>query len=475
VKRYQALADDLEASIRKGVLRPGDRLPSVRTASTSRGVSASTVFQAYYLLEARGLVRARERSGYFVTEAARPLPPQPRQISQPAIASVRPEVDDLVFSILEAPVDPADVGLGSAFPTPLLYPFRQLGRALAAGAQDFDPTNVRDGMPPGNAQLLRHITARYHADGVPLGDGEIVVTNGALEALNLCLAALTRPGDSVIIECPSFYGALQSLERRGLQAVQVPTCPTRGIDIDALEVAIRRHKPKAAWLMTTFQNPLGCLMTPDDKRRLVGVLAHHGVPLIEDDVYQELFYGPQRPLPAKAYDEQGIVLHCSSFSKCLAPGYRVGWVAAGRHAAALRRQKLTLSILTAVPVQVGLARYLDQGGYERHLRRLRATLQKQRDAMGEVLCEHFPEGTEATRPQGGYFLWVKLPHGCDTLELHAQAAAHGIRFAPGPMFSATREFRDCLRLNYGREWTPATERAIATLGKLLRRPKLRVA
>jgi DNA-binding transcriptional MocR family regulator len=475
VKRYQTLADDLETAIRKGVLRPGDRLPSVRTASTSRGVSASTVFQAYYLLEARGLVRARERSGYYVTEAARPAPPQPREVSQPSAASVRPEVDDLVFSILEAPVDPADVGLGSAFPSPVHYPFRQLGRALAAGAQDFDPTNVRDGMPPGNAQLLRHIAARYHADGVPLQDGEIVVTNGALEALNLCLAALTRPGDAVIIECPSFYGALQAIERRGLKAVHVPTCPIRGVDVDALEQAIRLHRPKAAWLMTTFQNPLGCLMSPERKRELVGVLARHGVALIEDDVYQELFFGPQRPLPAKAYDAEGMVLHCSSFSKCLAPGYRVGWVAAGRHAAALRRHKLSLSTMTAVPVQVGLARYLDQGGYERHLRRLRATLQAQRDAMGAALSDHFPEGTEATRPQGGYFLWVKLPAGCDAMELHAQAAAQGIRFAPGPMFSATREFRDCLRLNYGREWTPATVRAIAALGQLLRTPRLRVA
>jgi DNA-binding transcriptional MocR family regulator len=225
-----------------------------------------------------------------------------------------------------------------------------------------------------------------------------VVTNGALEALNLCLAALTRPGDSVIIECPSFYGALQALERRGLKAVHVPTCPIRGVDVDALEVAIRRHKPKAAWLMTTFQNPLGCLMSPERKRELVGVLARHGVALIEDDVYQELFFGPQRPLPAKAYDAEGMVLHCSSFSKCLAPGYRVGWVAAGRHAAALRRHKLSLSTMTAVPVQVGLARYLDQGGYERHLRRLRATLQKPSAMRWARCCPS--TSPRAPRPRG---------------------------------------------------------------------------
>ncbi|RYY77437.1 MAG: PLP-dependent aminotransferase family protein, partial [Comamonadaceae bacterium] len=349
MKRYQALAADLESAIRKGVLRPGDRLPSVRTASTSRGVSASTVFQAYYLLEARGLVRARERSGYYVTEAGRVAPaqpPQPQQPSRPQAASVSPAVDDLVFAVLEAPPDARDPGLASPFPSPELFPFRQLGRAMAGAAQEFDPTTVRDGMPPGNASLLRHIVARYHADGVPLADGEVVVTNGALEALNLCLAALTRPGDAVIIECPAFYGALQALERRGLKAVQVPTHPRDGVDVEAVERAIRRHRPKAAWLMTTFQHPLGSLMTPQRKRDLVGVLARHGVALIEDDVYQELFYGPQRPLPAKTYDEAGLVLHCSSFSKSLAPGYRVGWVAAGRHAQALRRHKLTLSTMT---------------------------------------------------------------------------------------------------------------------------------
>ena len=468
VKRYQALANDVESAIRRGVLRPGDRLPSVRQASSSRGVSASTVFQAYYLLESRGLVRARERSGYFVSEGRPRVPPQPQEPSRPPSASVRPDVSELIFNILEATCDRADPGLGSAFPSPTLFPFRQLGRALASGTHQFDPMIIQEDLTPGSARLLRQIAARYHANGVPLADGEIVVTNGALEALNLCLAAVTQPGDAVVVECPTFYGALQSLERRGLKAVQVPTHPCTGVEIEAVEQAIRRHRPKACWLMTTFQNPLGSLMPAQRKQELVELLARHDVPLIEDDPYAELYFTDRRPAPAKAYDRAGLVMHCSSFSKCLAPGYRVGWVAGGRFAKSIARQKLTLSLATAIPVQLALARYLEQGGFERHLRRLRKVLQAQRDALGRCLAAHFPEQTSATCPEGGYFLWVQLPHGTDTLTLHEQALHQGIRFAPGPIFSADRAFGHCMRLNFGQPWTMRSEQAISNLGRLLR-------
>ncbi len=306
MKRYEALAADIEASIRNGTLKTGDRLPSVRHTGQSRGVSASTVFQAYYLLEARGLVRARDRSGYYVTGGGlRDAPPESTLTSRPADGPLSLDVSDQVFDILEASMSRKVVPFGSAFPSPLLFPLARLGQFMAASAKSLDPWSTVDDLTPGSAALRRQIALRYLAEGMPVPADELVVTNGALEALNLCLAAVTRPGDAVIVESPTFYAALQALQRMGLRAIEVPTHPGEGIDLGALELAIAAHKPSACWLMTTFQNPLGSLMPDAKKKALVALLARHALPLIEDDVYAELYFGERRPAPAKAFDTQG--------------------------------------------------------------------------------------------------------------------------------------------------------------------------
>lgn len=466
MKRYEALAADIAASIQRGLLRPGDRLPSVRQASASRKVSPATVFQAYYLLEAQGLIQARERSGYFVTAGVRHLPPEPEAPSQPNEDSTTVDISERVFDILESAMAREVVPLGSAFASPLLFPMDQLARVTAASVQKLDPWASVDDLTPGSARLRRQIALRYLLDGVYVDAEDIVITNGALEALNLCLQAVTRPGDAVLVESPTFYAALQSLERNGLQAIEVPTHPREGIELAALERAILRHGPKACWLMTNFQNPLGSLMPDEKKRELVELLTRHQVPLIEDDVYGELYFGAQRPASAKSFDREGLVMHCSSFSKCLAPGYRIGWAAPGRFTRAVAHHKLTTTLTTAVPTQAALASYLEKGGYDRHLRRLRHSLADQQRLFMQAVAEHFPVGTKVTRPAGGYFLWAELPAGASALDIHRHALALGISVAPGPIFSVQHGYGNCLRLNYGHRWEPRIENAIATLGRL---------
>ncbi|MFD0738357.1 PLP-dependent aminotransferase family protein [Lysobacter koreensis] len=467
MKRYEVLADEIAQSIREGLLRTGDRLPSVRQASTHRRVSPSTVFQAYYLLEARGLVRSRERSGYYVAAQAAPLPPEPETASQPSGESTRVDVSELVFEVLQSAMARDMVPLGSAFPSPLLFPLPRLARAMASSVQKLDPWASVDDLTPGNARLRRQIALRYLLDGVHVPADEIVVTNGAMEALNLCLLAVTRPGDAVLVESPCFYAVLQALERNHLKAIEVPTHPREGIDLPALAQAIERHAPKACWLMTNFQNPLGSSMDDDKKRALVELLGRHEIPLIEDDVYGELYFGNTRPGSAKRFDSKGLVLHCASFSKCLAPGYRVGWAAPGRYAREVARHKLTTTLTTSAPAQEALATYLERGGYERHLRRLRQALATQQAGFLEAMARHFPAGCRITRPGGGYFVWVELPAQVDALALHRQALARGISVAPGPIFSAHRGFRNCLRLNYGHAQDERTEQALATLSQLI--------
>jgi DNA-binding transcriptional MocR family regulator len=463
MKRYEAIADELAASISAGQLRPGDRLPSVREASRDRGVSPATVFQAYYRLEARGLIEARPRSGYFVSQTAIQHP-EPGA-SEPATLERQVEVSELVFHVLGLTRNRAVVPLGSAFPSPMLFPRDKLAQALGRAARHLDPWRSVEDLSPGSTELRHQIALRYLSSGCRVDVDELVITNGAMEALNLCLEAVTRPGDLVAIESPTFYGALQALERRGLKAIEVATHARTGIDVEALAAILDRHPVKVCWLMPNFQNPLGSLMPDAAKAALVALLARHGIPLIEDDVYGELYFGA-RPRPAKAWDKAGLVMHCSSFSKSLAPGYRVGWAAAGRFAREVGRRKLMSSLATPATMQEGLSDYLRHGGYDRHLRQLRQALMTNRQAVLRVIAKCFPAGTRVTQPAGGYFVWVELPAGIDAIELHRLAVSHDISIAPGQLFSADHRFNHHLRINFGHPDNGAVLPALKVIGQI---------
>ncbi|GAA0622840.1 GntR family transcriptional regulator MpaR [Halomonas beimenensis] len=467
MKRYERLAEEVASLIRRGLLAPGERLPSVRQASRSRGVSPSTVFQAYYLLEARGLILARPRSGYFVRDQARRLLEAPEVAPVRGAETAEVAVSELVFSVLDSLQDADTVPFGSAFPCPGLFPLPRLARSMAKSLREMDDEAVVTGMTGGDPGLRHQIARRYLLGGVRLPVEELVITNGAMEALNLCLQAVTRPGDLVAIESPAFYASLQVLERLQLRAVEIPVDPRHGVDLDVLADRLARWPIKACWFMSHLQNPLGASLDASRKRALYDLLVQHDVPLLEDDAYAELHFGSQPSRPVKALDEAGLVMHCGSFSKCLAPGYRVGWAAAGRQARAVARSQLMTTISPSVPAQAAIADYLQHGGYDRHLRRLRRALETQQQAMLAAADRHFPAGTRVTRPGGGYFLWFEFPERVDSLRLLRLALAEGISLAPGPIFSATQGYRHCARLSYGHPWTARSEGAMARLGELL--------
>jgi DNA-binding transcriptional MocR family regulator len=468
MKLYKQLAEDLTVLIRQGTLKPGDRVPSVRETSRERGMSPATVIHAYELLEGQGLIETRPRSGYYVGAQAAVPAPQPR-ISRPSPRSTLLDVSELVFEVLESLRNRSVVPMGSAFPSPKLFPLRKLGSALCTSARQMDPWSTVEDLPGGSAELRRQISRRYLRAGATVSPDEIIITGGALEALNLSLQALTRPGDLVAIESPAFYGCLQAVEALGLKAIEIPTHPTHGVDIAYLARILDKHTVRACWFMTSFQNPLGALMPDDARKELIELLERHDVPLIEDDVYSELYFGTQRPKSTKAFDSKGLVLNCGSFSKSLAPGYRIGWVAAGRYVRSVGRRKVMNSLSTNIPAQDAIAEYLRQGGYDRHLGVLRRTLADQQKSALQALHSHLPEGSfTVTQPEGGYFLWIELPERIDTIGLHRKALEAGFSIAPGPIFSARREFAHCLRVNYGHPWTTAHERAIKALGSIVR-------
>jgi len=466
MKLYKQLADDLTLLIRQGALKPGDRVPSVRETSRERGMSPGTVIHAYELLEGQGLIETRPRSGYYVGSQA--VPAQQPRISRPSPRSTLLDVSELVFEVLESLRNRSVVPMGSAFPSPKLFPLRKLATALCTSARQMDPWSTVEDLPGGSAELRRQISRRYLRAGAAVSPDEIIITGGALEALNLSLQALTRPGDLVAIESPAFYGCLQAVEALGLKAIEIPTHPTVGVDIAYLARILDKHTVRACWFMTTFQNPLGALMPDPARKELIDLLERHDVPLIEDDVYSELYFGTQRPKSTKAFDRKGLVLNCGSFSKSLAPGYRIGWVAAGRFVRAVGRRKVSSSLSANIPAQEAIAEYLRQGGYDRHLGVLRRTLADQQNSALQSLRTHLPADFTVTQPEGGYFLWLELPERIDAIDVHQKALAAGFSIAPGPIFSARREFAHCLRLNYGHPWTTAGERAIKALGAIVR-------
>ncbi|PLM44826.1 GntR family transcriptional regulator, partial [Klebsiella michiganensis] len=312
------------------------------------------------------------------------------------------------------------------------------------------------------------IARRYALQGMNISPDEIVITAGALEALNLSLQAVTEPGDWVVVENPCFYGALQALERLRLKALSVATDVKEGIDLDALEQALQNYPVKACWLMTNGQNPLGFTLSAEKKTQLVALLARYKVMLIEDDVYSELYFGREKPLPAKYWDRDDMTLHCSSFSKCLVPGFRIGWVAAGRHARRIQQLQLMSTLSTSSPMQLALVDYLSTKRYDAHLRRLRRQLAERKQLAWQALLRHLPAEVKIHHSDSGYFLWLELPAGSDAGELSARALAYNISIAPGKMFSTSASWTAFFRFNTAWGWGEREEQGVKRLGELIR-------
>lgn len=464
MKKYQRLAQQISEQIELGVWRPGEKLPSLREQVTSSGMSFMTVGHAYQLLESQGRIFARPQSGYFVT----PHAGKPRTQVAEVIRDEAVDINTYIFDVLQASTNASVLPFGSAFPDPKLFPMPQLNRSLAKVSKSAAAMSVIENLPPGNSQLRHAIARRYARQGMNISPDEIVITAGALEALNLSLQAVTEPGDWVIIESPCFYGALQALERLKLKALSVPTDAKEGIDLDALALALNEYPVKACWLMTNSQNPLGFTLSPEKKGRLVALLAEHNVTLIEDDVYSELYYGREQPLPAKAWDKQDMTLHCSSFSKCLVAGFRVGWVAAGRHARRVQQLQLMSTLSTSSPLQLALVDYLSTHHYDAHLRRLRRALTERKHLAWQALLRHMPPEVKIYRNESGYFLWLELPAPLDAGELSQRALAHHISIAPGKMFSTSDNWRSFFRFNCAWAWGDKEERGVILLGQLIR-------
>ncbi|CAM2186084.1 Uncharacterized HTH-type transcriptional regulator YdcR [Paraburkholderia sacchari] len=468
MKLYEKLADDIETLIHKGVYRPGDRVPSVRQASQQHRISITTVIRAYLLLESRGVLESRPQSGYFVSTrtGAAGVPSDELRTSRPIAVSATVDVSRLVLSTLRSIGADDAVPLGSPYPDPQLFPYEKLNRYASAVGRKRSLWGVTNALPPGTPELIRQIARRYLENGMAVDPNEIIVTVGATEAINLCLQAVAKPGDVIAVESPTFYAMLHAIERSGMKVMEVATHPEYGIEIDALAKIIEAGPIAACMVMPNFQNPLGFQMPDERKRALVDLLAKAGIPVIENGVYNELYFGDSHPTTLKSYDKNGTVLHCGSFSKSLTAAYRIGWALPGRYRDEVEKLKFLNTLTTSVIPQLAIAEYLERDGYEHHLRRIRKNYAQQANLMKSMVMRFFPAGTRTSTPMGGYVLWIELPAQVDSMKLYQLALARGITIGPGYMFSVSDNYRNFIRLNYSTPWSPEIEQAVITVGKL---------
>jgi DNA-binding transcriptional MocR family regulator len=465
---YHQLADQIHELIRAGTLRAGDRVPSVRRLSDQQRVSVSTVLQAYQRLEDIGVIEARPQSGYYVRRPAATMrEPEP---SKPPRRALVVEVNALTDAVLAHAADPNVVAFGSACAAPELFQLERVRRVLSSVARRDRGALGRYGLPPGTERLRRAVARRALDWGCRIDHRDLVTTTGCMEAINICLRAVTNPGDLVALESPTYYGFLQILQTLGLRALEIPTHPRTGISLEALELALAEHPVKAVLVMPNVSNPIGATMSDVAKKRLVELLVSKNVPLIEDHIYAELQFESPAPRPAKAFDRAGNVMLCSSFSKTLSPGLKAGWIEPGKWGEQVRMLKWVASGGQNELVELAVAELIESGGYERSLRQLRRRFEAQVDAARGVIADSFPRGTRVTRPSGAYIVWVELPKGCDSVALFEKLLGRGITIAPGPMFSASQRYRNCMRLSIGQVWSDRVERALREIGRLAQQP-----
>ncbi len=462
---YEEIAENIQAAIISGALQPGEKLKSVRMMSHELGVSPATIFRAYYDLESSGMIESRPKSGYYVCYTA-------TEVMLPSMEAYDHQAKDitnvaLVNAFLDSAASPAvQLNLGTAVPDPQLLPLGKIKKSIQKSYLSDPNVALAYESAVGSPQLRRRISQFGRSWSKALTEDDVVITNGCLEAISLCLTAVTGPGDVIAIESPAYYGLLQLISNLGLKVVEIPSDPKTGISLDFMEQALQKGTISAMLLTSNFNNPNGSMIPDEHKQTLAGWAAKYRVPILEDDVYGDLYFGSSRPKTCKTYDEDGWVMYCSSFSKTLMPGYRLGWCLPGRFQEQVVYKKSNTNVATSSIVQAITNHFLEFGRYEFHLKKLRQALKVQHQQYKRAIFDHFPGKIPCSNPMGGYVLWLELPSHQNAYELYQKALAKGIRIAPGQIFSARQQLQNYFRMSYGKPFDEQVASGIRQLGEL---------
>lgn len=462
---YQKIAGNIEQQIREEVWKVGDKLPSIRAICREQGVSMSTAMQAYLELERKALIESRPQSGFYVSRSPLlrlgvPATSRPKKTASDEQVT---ELIDRVYSHL-GKKDLTQFSLGA--PAKELLPIPKLNKAMLQAMREMPDSGTGYEEIQGNLQLRQQIARWSFAWGSQLSADDLITTAGTMNALSFSLMAVTKPGDTIAVESPVYFGILQLARSLGLKVLEIPTHPITGIELDALKKEM--SKISCCLVVANFNNPLGSLMPDENKKALVELLEKNNIPLIEDDLYGDVYFGDHRPASCKTYDKAGLVLWCGSVSKTLAPGYRVGWVAPGRFKEKVLRLKMLHAISSTSITQEVVARFLQSGRYEHHLRKLRQTLHTNCLQYIRAIGDYFPANTKVSKPDGGFVLWVEMDKKIDSATMFDQLLKQSISIAPGRMFSLQNQFNHCMRLSYGMLWNEVLNRKLKLLGRIVR-------
>jgi DNA-binding transcriptional MocR family regulator len=461
---YQQVVDLIETMKSTGTLRSGDKLPSLRKLSSQLGISIPTVKQAYVELERLGKVEARPKSGYFLKAAEMPFnsPKRASFVRRP----VPVRCQSLIEECYEVVHSPNNLQLGISHPVMASSPDKALARIMRRVLSHSGPKAMMYGPMDGFLPLKQSLVQRYLQQGVSASSEDIIITNGAQEALAIALQCVAKQGDTIAVESPTYFGILELIENLGMMALEIPTCSDDGICLDDLEESLQQHQVTACIFSSLINNPLGSMMPKEKRQRIVELLESRNIPLIEDAVYGELNFGESHELPMQAYSTKGLVLTCSSFSKTVVASYRIGWLFSKRYEEKAKGLKRALSCSSSLLNQMVIYEFLRGGDYDRHLARLKQALRVNKERMLALIAKYFPENTCVTNPCGGGVLWVELPVGGDGIKLFRKSVKDNISITPGVLFSASGKYKRCVRISYGLPWTDVVESAIKRLGEL---------
>lgn len=464
MRLYQQLERDFRQQIDSGQLSPGERMPSVRELCRAKGISKSTVLAAYTQLEAKGLIEARTRSGYFVCPRQEQAELKLPATSQPEVQPVPVSADQVLLDIMER---------GAAFDlmpgapgnddSPALR--RSLARAQRLqGSQQ----QLYYDEPQGSMHLRQQLAQRVAHGGASVHAEELTITHGCQHALLLALMATTQPGDVVAVESPGFYGTFQLLETLGLKALELPCSAKDGLSPEALELATEHWNIKALVVSPCFATPTGASMPEEHKLHILALAEKHEFVVIEDDIYGEIYFDLQRPRSLYSYDTNGAVILCSSFSKSLSRDLRIGWIVSSRYTDAIKKLKLVTALASSQTLQKGVSDFLSDGGLEKHMRQQRIKYRQQYHQLTQLLNQHIPDMVSCSQPNGGLSLWLELPKSVDTLKLYSPARESGLILTPGRLFTAQERYFNFLRMSFVHPWTAERQSAVAQLGELIK-------
>ena len=465
--RYEEIADYITDAIEDGTIQYGSRIPSLRKMSKRFKCSISVAMQAYQELEKRGKVYAVEKSGFF---ASRPVS-NPRPSTNTESYSLRSEEAkplSVIGKIVDASNDSSIIPLGAGIPHESILPVAAIKQSLNRVLRENPQLITRYSDEAGYFSLRKEICRILLNRGVNAVPDEILITNGCSEALSLAVQSATAPGDTVAIESPVFMGAIQILKELGRKIIPVPTSADKGIDLDSLETAVKNEDVKAVMMTAAFQNPLGFVMPEINRKKAVELAEKYNITIIEDDLYSDCSHNFSAERPVKSFDKNGHVIYCSSFSKTLSPGLRIGWMMGGKHHRRCRKLKITQNLGGSPVLQAAMADFLQNGRYVNHVKKFQKSISRQALEMKILLSGYFPEDTAISNPYGGFFFWLEINREIDTIKLFRKALDHKISIAPGEVFGNGGRFRNCLRISFSFPVTDRIRDGVRTLGSMIK-------